>query len=888
MKNLRRLLVLIVVTVAVAGAGLVEWFNILAARHREQVRQELQKILGQDATFASLEVNLLGRPGFVAKDLRVADDSRFAATPLLRADEFVLGVSVWDLLFRRLVITSLTFNDPELQVITDESGQLNLAALVSRKAELRKFPRLQRPASERRPLPVSFAVDEIRIEGGRIDYLDRSVKEPAELRLGNISLSVQGLAPTETLTIHIAAALTEGLGQDLRIDGRLTPPPENSSWVQRGVDMTLRFDSLRVPVVARAIAAVRDKIPDDLDVTGPMAFQAKAGGTLEQPAFDDITLKIPLFGSSDYNAVLTGSVHFTEQRTWEDAQLRGRLAIEPLALARLQKLKFLAQNLPPALVADGTVNVYSRFEGTWETLRVGTLVRADKAALDYGAWFHKAPDSPATIRAQLSRTKQRLVFHESELVLGANKLGFSGDGDISPAPRLRLKLRSENASVAAWSEYLAPYPLVGASGNFDLDVTFVKQLAPGDGDWNMAGQLKLADAGLKHGVGGRNLDNLHAEVAFVGKGARLQATRFRLGRANFILDGSVANLLVPRLAYSLRSPEVELGDLPLIIANPPVRLKRLNGVGEIYLDNDRWRLNGSIASPEGELNSFPYRDLRADIDLSASGLGFKNVWAQTLNGLFRAEGVWSAATDRPQQLQFTAQLDGVELPALIGHLLPPLKDRFGGQLNGHGRFRVTSADDAEAKNSLEGSFETAIQSGVIRDFNLVSQLLLRGSGTAVSAASMSRLPPSFAGLVNRSDTPFESLKATLTIDQKRIFTDDLVIATPDYTVTGAGWIGFDRLTNWNGSIVLSPRLTQEVQRDYRMIRYLLDRRGRLPIAFRVEGKIPRVAVRLENRALAQALRGGAASSSGPDGASAGTANEDKHWLPDALERFLNR
>jgi hypothetical protein len=154
---------------------------------------------------------------------------------------------------------------------------------------------------------------------------------------------------------------------------------------------------------------------------------------------------------------------------------------------------------------------------------------------------------------------------------------------------------------------------------------------------------------------------------------------------------------------------------------------------------------------------------------------------------------------------------------------------------------------------------------------------------------MSRLPPGFAALFNRPDTPIESLKVNFTVEEKRVFTDDLVITTPDYSVTGAGWIGFDRSVLWNGLIVLSPQLTQEVQRDYRMIRYLLDRRGRLAIPFRIDGRIPNVNVRLENRALAQALRTGSGQKgSGADSQGSEGNKEGKNWLPDALERFLKR
>ena len=52
MKSLRKLFLLLFVIVALVAAGLIESFNLLAAKHRDQVIQELQKVLGQDVSFA--------------------------------------------------------------------------------------------------------------------------------------------------------------------------------------------------------------------------------------------------------------------------------------------------------------------------------------------------------------------------------------------------------------------------------------------------------------------------------------------------------------------------------------------------------------------------------------------------------------------------------------------------------------------------------------------------------------------------------------------------------------------------------------------------------------------------------------------------------------------
>lgn len=890
MKRLPKLLLIIAATLALGVAGLIESFNLLAAKHRDQVTQELQKVFGQDVSFASLEVNVFGRPGFVAKEFTIADDSRFAATPALRARELVLGVSLWNLLSRRLVITSLAFEEPEFQIITDESGLLNLTSLINGKSELRKFPKLRQPrAPEHRPAPVSFAIHEIAIKRGRVEYVDRSVKPAAELRVKNVSMSVQGFDPDEATRITIAASLNEGLGQDVRISGQLAPQPESHSWMQRGIDLRVQLDSLHVPVVARAIAFLRDKIPRQLDVTGPMALQARARGSAERPRLEDITLKIPLFGSSEYNAVITGGIKFTERRTWEDAELEGNLTINPLSLVRLRSLKIFEQNLPDQLIGEGNVKISSRFEGTWESLRLGALVRADKAELRYQNWFRKPVEAPASIRAQMSRRKQVLILHESELLIGANKLGLSGRLDYQPAPRLHLTLRSQGSSVATWSQFLFMPSFEGVAGKADLDVTLDRNLTGPDAQWNLLGGFRLNDAVFRHKASGRSLDSLQATISFSGVKARLENGRFRLGSSVVYINGSAANVLAPRFISTVRSPELVLGDLPMLSPGLPVRMKDVLGQAEIVLEDNHWALTGSLAAPQGEFNQWPLRDLRAEFALAPAGLAFKNFRAQMLNGIVRAEGFWPANGETAHPMQFSTQIDALDVRALLAQWFPPLRDRFEGQVNGQGQFEIDNNDGVSLRDGLKGSGDALLQRGTIKNFNLVSQLLMKGSGSSASTAAISRVPPGFAALFNRPDTPIESLKLNFTIDQKRVLSENLVIITPDYTITGAGWIGFNRATRWNGLIVLSPRLTQEVQRDYRIIRYLLDRRGRLAISFRIEGQIPNVSIRLENRALAQALRTGTGQKGGSTDAQGSEADkENKNWLPDALDRFLKR
>jgi uncharacterized protein YhdP len=307
------------------------------------------------------------------------------------------------------------------------------------------------------------------------------------------------------------------------------------------------------------------------------------------------------------------------------------------------------------------------------------------------------------------------------------------------------------------------------------------------------------------------------------------------------------------------------------------------------MENSRILLAGSFTAPEGSFQRFNFRDFHSDILWSATGLAFDDLSLKIFKGTLRSEGRWTIAGDNSRRLQFTWRADAIDTSPLIAELIPPLKNSLEGRLSGHAQFDAAAGPSASLRDALSGDGETVIDRGVIKHFNLLRQLLLGGSSPDGSAETAARLPPSIAGLLNHRDTPFDSLKASFILEQQRIRTDNLVMSTPDYTITGAGWMGLDRSTRWNGLIVLSPRVTQEIQRDYRMFRYLLDRRGRLAISFRLEGTIPNVKIRLDNRALAQLLRGGAPpGDSASDNQSGEATQEGKAWLPDALERFLNR
>jgi hypothetical protein len=117
-----------------------------------------------------------------------------------------------------------------------------------------------------------------------------------------------------------------------------------------------------------------------------------------------------------------------------------------------------------------------------------------------------------------------------------------------------------------------------------------------------------------------------------------------------------------------------------------------------------------------------------------------------------------------------------------------------------------------------------------------------------------RVPARFAALARKKETPFDSLTATFTMKQGRIYSKDLLLSTADYSIGADGSIGLDKTMKFNAMLVLSPQFTQELAQEYKNIRYLVDRKGRLAVPFRVEGTLPRIQAKPDLQKLGQQMQ----------------------------------
>jgi hypothetical protein len=833
---------------------LVVSLNTLIDKNQERIREEIQNALGRSLTFDKLRLSLWGGLGLSAKHLRIAEDPRFAATPFIQTKELKMQVRWLPLLLGYIEIKKFNLDEPEIQIIKNEAGKLNISALAGPEEGARETREVREGKSRSAPSIVASA---IHVTNGKIDYIDRSLKEPVEIRVRNVDMDLKGLAETGTAKVKFSANLFEGKGKNMSLEGRIGPLGGERDWTQYPLDLQVHIDSLLLSHLTRAIPFLREKISLYLGIAGPLTFKARLQNTLERPRISDLILTGAFFGSTENNTAVKGELDFSKSGSWTDGEIKAKIVVDPVSLDHLKKIPLLKQVLPPSIISEGPLSVASELQGHLQALKVHTLIKAGESEIRYGDWLKKARGIPAQMEVKVEHQKDRFVFEESTLTIHNLRLKFSGSLEELPERRLMLKLRSEGVDLSGWDRLLAPLSSYSTGGNLRLDLSIKKNLGLRDGGLDIRGTLNLDETQAKNKKSGRGIERVRVRVSFWGKEARVENSSFRVGSSDLAFEATLPDLSQPILRYTLRSPKLNLADLTGLAAYKGDGMKGLLSTGEIQMRGGKTLLRGNLSSSEGTLQEILYRNLRGEIAWSPGSLSFKNLTLQALNGTFRSSGVLETGADNSQRLTLDSHMEAVDLKALLSHKSPKFKDHIEGRLNLKAKLQGQSRNGSTLQESLQGEGSLQVRGGSLNDFNLVEGVLSKVTGLpGISNLLSFRVPPRYSPLFKRRDTPFETLEATFTVENGRIRSNDLFLATPDYSINGEGWIAFDKTMKWNALLAMSPQFTQELMQEHKNVRYMLDRQERLSVPFRLEGTLPHVQPKPDLKGLGETIQRG--------------------------------
>src|SRR3954469_25971634 len=115
--------------------------------------------LSRRVSVGRISLRLLPQPGFDLSDVTIHDDPAFSAEPMLHADSVTATLRLSSLWRRRLEIASLSFKEPSVNLMRNDAGKWNVAALLERAQQIPSAPTTKATSESRPRFPYLEAAD---------------------------------------------------------------------------------------------------------------------------------------------------------------------------------------------------------------------------------------------------------------------------------------------------------------------------------------------------------------------------------------------------------------------------------------------------------------------------------------------------------------------------------------------------------------------------------------------------------------------------------------------------------------------------------------------------------------------------------------------------------
>jgi hypothetical protein len=146
-----------------------------AERLKNRIAWQIGGALQRRVEIGKVHVRLIPRPGFDLEDFVVHDDPAFSAEPVLRAQEVTANLRLLSLLRGHLEVSSLSLNEPSLNLVRNADGHWNLESMLEHARQTAAAPTGGKSSAGRPAFPY------IEADQGRINFKLGSEKKPFAL-----------------------------------------------------------------------------------------------------------------------------------------------------------------------------------------------------------------------------------------------------------------------------------------------------------------------------------------------------------------------------------------------------------------------------------------------------------------------------------------------------------------------------------------------------------------------------------------------------------------------------------------------------------------------------------------------------------------------------------
>jgi AsmA protein len=189
-------------------------FLINANQFRPMLESKLSQGLGREVKLGDLKFSILSG-GVTASDLSIADHPAFSKSPFVRAKSLTVSAELFPFLFsRKLNVTGLTIDQPEIVLLQSAPGQWNFSNLGA------QSPPLTADAGAAGSNKLDLSVQLIKISGGRLS-VGRVNSHTKPLVLDKVNFELRNFAPASVMPFELTAKAAGG--GDVKLSGKAGP-----------------------------------------------------------------------------------------------------------------------------------------------------------------------------------------------------------------------------------------------------------------------------------------------------------------------------------------------------------------------------------------------------------------------------------------------------------------------------------------------------------------------------------------------------------------------------------------------------------------------------------------------------------------------------------------
>lgn len=691
------------------------------------------------------------------EDLALASSLYPEERPAIKVSKVVLNFEVLDFLKPEVRLNSLDLERPELRLLENPEGELNITQMFRPRR-----PPVTTPGTERRPFsPVRLAIGEIVISAGTFEFADSSVRFDttgdnlqADLQFQSASQSYTGSLAIESfsLSVNEAEIPVSGIASEFSLfenslDLRNTHiwSPQLDAQVRgritdlRRLHYEIEVDHAQIRMPALTTPNLSSYVSEGtLETSGKLRGEGSElvyTGTFETP-----TLSLGAFGFQNLagNVVVNreglrledlrgrfgeGDLSGESQLYWKEGISRLEISLSQARISRI-----LAQFGVSPLPIRGRADFKGSFD--WPTLEF-SLFRGQISTTSQGQFLlttgsTATPDEiPFKATAQFSYADNTFQTQDGVISTPSTSSAFSLSVDTQGALDLAGGLRSAEASELTAlgtafglipQAFLDEYPL-GLNGDSRVRMSISKESGH---PLSIRSTLEIAEASYR----GTYLGPLSAEINYDESGIRFD--NLWLSTPAYSVSASV-ELSSDEEDRTVVDSEIAYRDVPVSLLSEALTGEaspvdgRLSGQSRLgYTQSSGLSAEGTVEVPEIAISGELVEALAGQYKLQNGSLQIDHLRARLFGGQVQGQGNYAIEQER-----FEAELFGTGLRM---DQINAAKDRisvngvFNLQIAGEG-----TLDDPRLTIKL-ASPELAVAEKTLRDVQL----------TGVTAESLAR------------------------------------------------------------------------------------------------------------------------------------------------------